>query len=348
MGSQVSRQRKLTTEAKPRQPAPPTNQESPTTSKEDISKNDSVAQSPKSQPSMNRKLNPAQIDALQAKQWNPNNPASWEPDMRNYHALPNSDYVLPNDVDEQNRLEMQHYVMRAYFEGDIVCPQAKELVKIPGTKVLDVGCANGFWLRCVKKEFPLAEYHGTDISQALIDESREKNDGITWNFGNVLETLPYEDNTFDFVHQRFLVLGMPREKFADALKELIRVTKPGGWIELFEGDVVLATALFDGLHNRGLDCYAATNLPYYTKKVAVNVENQEIKSLQIPLSWGSNMGVLFGADARATMLGMEDWLHKAMGITRDEYRELIQNCYAEWAGNHAFMHIRALNFQVKK
>ncbi|KAJ3102101.1 hypothetical protein HK100_004423, partial [Physocladia obscura] len=301
-------------------------------------------------------VRPAFVNALEAKQWNPNNPASWDAEMREYHTLAESDYVLPTDAKEQDRLEMQHYVHRAAFNGDIISPAAKKLVSSAGVKVLDVGCANGFWLQCVAKANPLPEYHGVDISESLIGAPPSENGGIQLVFGNVLED---PDNTFDYVHQRLLVLGMPREKFPNALRELIRVTKPGGWIELVEADIVCynagpynktsGTALFDAMHRRGLDTYAATNLPWYVKQVADSVENQENILVRLPMgSWGPQIGILNAGSSKAGMLAMEDWMHKSMGITREEYRDLAQNCYQEWTENKCFQQCRAVYFQVKK
>ncbi|KAJ3119389.1 hypothetical protein HK100_000335 [Physocladia obscura] len=321
------------------------------------SKGDTAAKETVGGTSKKYELRAAHVNTVVAKTWNPNDPESWEPDMREYHELPNSDYILPSDAKEQDRLEMQHYIYRAAFQGDIVTPAVKDLVKTPGFKILDVGCAKGFWLKCVKKDNPLAEYHGVDISKTLVEQV-SPDDGMFLKFGNVLETLPYEDNTFDYVHQRLLVLGMPRDKFPDALRELIRVTKPGGWIELAEVDAViynagpysqtLSTASFDALHRRGLDCYAATNLPWYVKQVADSVENQQDKVVHLSCGWGSKMGILLGADVRAAYLSVEDWMHKAMGLSREEYRELVQGCYSEWAEHKSFSQVRALYFQVKK
>ncbi|KAJ3089315.1 hypothetical protein HK100_007801, partial [Physocladia obscura] len=305
----------------------------------------------------NVELKVGHINTLVAKTWNPNDPKSWEPEMREYHELQNSDYMLPNDAAEQDRLEMQHYIFRAAFQGDIVCPSVRKLIAKSALKILDVGCANGFWLEHVKKSNSLAECHGVDISTALFDQSTENN-GISLKFGNILEILPYEDNTFDFVHERLLVLGIPREKFPDVIKELIRVTKPGGWIELVEMDIViynagpysqtLTTALFDGLHERGLDSYGATNLLFYVKEATDNVENQEERVLHLSIGGNSKMGILFGADWKAGILGVEDWMHKAMGISRDEYRQLCQGCYLEWGEHKSFAQVRALYFRVKK
>ncbi|KAJ3110645.1 hypothetical protein HK100_002965 [Physocladia obscura] len=306
----------------------------------------------------NKSVKTILVNALEAKQWNPNNPNSWEPDMREYHSLPESDYMLPSDGDEQNRLQLQHHIFYTVFEGNIVCPAAKELVKKSGTKILDVGCADGFWLQSVKNENPLPEYHGVDISEDLVNGVSVENDGVNLTFGNVLTGLPYKDNTFDYVHQRMLVLGIPKEKFPDALRELIRVTKPGGWIELLESDMVfykggsytktLGTAFFNALDRRGLDCYAATNLPWYVWKVNEHVTKQETKTVHIPFGWGSTVGDMSGRNGNTAMLGLEDWMHKAMGISREEYRELVQNCYDEWVEMRTFGQSRTIYFQVKK
>ncbi|KAJ3106365.1 hypothetical protein HK100_003738 [Physocladia obscura] len=292
-----------------------------------------------------------------AKTWNPDDPKSWEPEMREYNSLPNGDYLLPSDTAERDRLEIQSYILRAAFRGDIVCPAVKELANTPGYKILDVGCANGFWLKCVKKDNPVVECHGVDILNTLIEEACET-DGVIMQFGNVLETLPYEDNTFDFVHQRLVFGGVPRVKYPDALKELIRVTKPGGWIELVEGDGLIynpgpysktfSTALSEGFHRLGRDCYAATNLPWYVKQVSKNAENEQNIMLHLSTGWGSKVGVLLGADVKAVYLGMEESMHKAMGFSREQYRDLVHACYVEWAEYKSFVQIRALYFQVKK
>ncbi|KAJ3124961.1 hypothetical protein HK100_011045 [Physocladia obscura] len=297
------------------------------------------------------------IDHLQAKVWNPNNPASWEPEMRGYHSVEGSNYPLPSDEIEQHRLETQHYILRAIYQGDIVCPQTKDLIQKAGAKVLDVGCAKGFWLESVRKDYPLAEYHGVDIAETLATETTEYGK-INIKFGNVLERLPYDDSTFDYTHQRLIVLGMPKDRFPDALRELIRVTKPGGWIEVVEADAVIykagpyskkfSNALLGAMHARGLDCYAATNLEWYAKEVAANISNQGIKTVHAFHNDNTQLGTLSAKNGKTAFFGMEDWMHKSIGCTREEYRELVENCVAEWAEYKSFWQGCALYFQVKK
>ncbi|KAJ3097651.1 hypothetical protein HK100_005293 [Physocladia obscura] len=300
-----------------------------------------------SKPSLSSGAPPrASINTVQAKVWNPNNPESWDVEMREYHSLEDSQYALPSDEIEQSRLEVQHFVFRVGFKGDVICPAAKELVKQPGIKVLDVGCAKGFWLESVRKENPLAEYYGVDIAQTLVSESQ----GIKIQFGNVLEGLPC---------MRFLVLGMPKDRYADALKELVRVAKPGGWIEIVEADVVVyksgphskawGQAMFSAMAARGLDCYAATNLEWHARNVSQHISHQDTRTLHFrSRDDNTALGKMTGENNKTGILALEDWMHKAMGITREEYRELADSCFEEWAEYKSFGQARALYFQVKK
>jgi SAM-dependent methyltransferase len=56
---------------------------------------------------------------------------------------------------------------------------------------------------------------------------------------NVLEGLPFPDGQFTYTHQRLLVAAIPARSWPGVVQELVRVTRPGGWIELLElSDVI--------------------------------------------------------------------------------------------------------------
>jgi SAM-dependent methyltransferase len=48
--------------------------------------------------------------------------------------------------------------------------------------------------------------------------------------------LPFEDNHFDFIMQRMVTTAYSQEDWKHILPELLRVTKPGGYIQLVEVD----------------------------------------------------------------------------------------------------------------
>lgn len=144
-------------------------------------------------------------------------------------------YNLPRDLEEMNRLDFQHFIFRAVLKGNYVAP-----IERP-SRILDVGTGTGRWARELAQEFPRAEVIGLDVNPPPADEAaeaRRAHDPRPPNYrfvaGNVLEGLPFRDGQFDFVHMRLLVSGIPHEKWPFVVRELVRVTRPGGWVESVE------------------------------------------------------------------------------------------------------------------
>jgi SAM-dependent methyltransferase len=53
--------------------------------------------------------------------------------------------------------------------------------------------------------------------------------------GDILKGLPFSENSIDYTHMRCMVIAIPALFWIPVISELVRVTRPGGYIELFEG-----------------------------------------------------------------------------------------------------------------
>ena len=95
----------------------------------------------------------------------------------------------------------------------------------PGHKVLDIGCGAGAFLRLVAERG--GESYGIDASDALIELARSRVPAADLRVGE-MESLPWEDDTFD------LVTGFNSFFFANdmvaALREAGRVARPGSTV----------------------------------------------------------------------------------------------------------------------
>src|SRR5579885_1407337 len=108
-------------------------------------------------------------------------------------------------------------------------------LKQPHT-ILDIGCGTGLWCREMAALFPEATIVGLDFDIApLVHRSKPRN--VFWREADALQPLPIASNSVDFVHQRFAATWLPFGRWPDVLAELVRVTRPGGYVELVEGSM---------------------------------------------------------------------------------------------------------------
>jgi len=96
------------------------------------------------------------------------------------------------------------------------------------------------------RAFPRALVTGLDIVPPPADDAAtgtydpaNRPANYTFQQGNIFESLPFDHGTFDFVHMRLVYAGTPVDRWQPLVNELIRVTKPGGYVELVEGYVLL-------------------------------------------------------------------------------------------------------------
>jgi SAM-dependent methyltransferase len=120
-------------------------------------------------------------------------------------------------------------IAKAYARGAEEFIQSLNLQ--PGVRVLDVACGTG------NLALPAARLGavvtGVDIAPNLLEQAREtaKREGLSAQFdeGDV-ESLPYEDASFDAVVTMFGAMFAPRPELTAA--ELKRVCRPGGVIAM--------------------------------------------------------------------------------------------------------------------
>lgn len=150
----------------------------------------------------------------------------------------NAPYVLPKDDKEVQRLDFQHYMLRYLLRGNYAAPLQNP------AGILDVGCGTGRWATEMAVIFPRANVVGVDLvpppmeeADAMAGGAGARPDNFAFVQGNILERLPFADSAFDYTHMRLLVFALPRGRWQDVANELIRVTRPGGWVEWLEGGI---------------------------------------------------------------------------------------------------------------
>ncbi|KAH8084777.1 S-adenosyl-L-methionine-dependent methyltransferase [Filobasidium floriforme] len=150
---------------------------------------------------------------------------------RLYNAA-QDDYSLPADMQEINRLNIQHVAYRKRVGQNYIGPVDEHLQGQPGKKVLDIGCGTGLWAIEVGRAFPQAEFIGIDLVPIQPNDD-EVPENVSFVQDDVTKGLPYPDESIDIVHARLLVAGI--RDFPALVREIARVLKPGGLYMFIEG-----------------------------------------------------------------------------------------------------------------
>jgi ubiquinone/menaquinone biosynthesis C-methylase UbiE len=95
-----------------------------------------------------------------------------------------------------------------------------------GTRVLDIGCAKGFLLHDLRQVVPGVEVYGLDISAYGLANSMD--DVRPHVVRGTAERLPFPDAAFDVVLCINTLHNLPVDLCKQAVREIVRVTRPGG------------------------------------------------------------------------------------------------------------------------
>lgn len=191
---------------------------------------------------------------------------------RTYLADPTLPYPLPVDLHELHRQSLRTLLLFQLFGGPLCSPFFNNK---PPTRVLDLGCAYGFWsMMChsyySRKGFPNVHFTGLDIAALggisgmphvtgpaggpkdrisststsssssaghWAEQPPDKN--MRWNFVQhdvrVLP-LPFADEEFDVIMCKDMSMSIPLDHFSSLIDDFMRLLKPGGVVEIWECD----------------------------------------------------------------------------------------------------------------
>ncbi len=97
-----------------------------------------------------------------------------------------------------------------------------------GSKVLDLGCAKGYMLYDIKRQFPDIEVYGIDISEYAIKNCHPEIKENVY-IGNA-KKINFADNFFDLVISINTIHNLELEDCKKSIKEIIRVSKKNAFL----------------------------------------------------------------------------------------------------------------------
>lgn len=246
-------------------------------------------------------------------------------------------YVLPKDHQEINRLDFQHFGFKLLLGANYKAPLKLTQVK----SILDVGSGTGRWMHEIALEFPYTQVEGIDIEPPASHIRLPLNCHFTQ--GDILRGIPYPDHVFDYTHQRLLVGGIPTYQWPFVVQELLRVTRPEGYIELLETGNVFhhmgpATQQLKGWWDAGMGRagFDLAMMPTIDALLArLGLQNIHMETIQVPLGkWAGRAGDLLGRDIFEVFKSFKAVYVNRLGVQPALFDQLVALLPEEWEVHH--------------
>lgn len=149
---------------------------------------------------------------------------------------------------EKSKDSFLSYIDKSDDRYRIIYREISSLEKSGGNTILDLGCGKGRYLKNLAEDMPDNYYTAVDLSEGVMDYFEE---GIAVRKQGSLTDIPYGDDVFDMVYAcESLEHAIDIE---NALREMARVTRPGGKIIVIDKDLKALGSLEIGLWEQWFD-----------------------------------------------------------------------------------------------
>ncbi|KAI7847659.1 S-adenosyl-L-methionine-dependent methyltransferase [Circinella umbellata] len=263
-------------------------------------------------------------------------------------------HVLSQNMEEQDRMVAQHYILRTVFEGDFAAPLRTSFSE-KGAVVLDMGCGSGTWCMEMATAFPQSTFIGIDRASDYPRDIKPKN--CIFRTCDLQQLpLPFPDNSVDFIFQRDLNWDLQACQWSPLVREYLRILKPGGWIELVEPDLETQSSksqectmndkLIYGISMRHQDPFVSRHLSSILAANGFRRVESQFQSL--PLGWTSNdddksshtsakLAKAAASQYMFTLQSLRPWLSSVMNLNNERYNNYIADLPDEWKRGQTYI-----------
>lgn len=154
----------------------------------------------------------------------------------------------PYMIDAENAAEMARLTKQdrllTHAMGGLF-PERADLREVG--RVLDIACGPGRWALDVARAYPHMQVVGIDISRLMVEFARSEAlaqslHNASFSEMDALQPLDFPADSFDLVNARTIVGFMPTSAWPGLIRECLRITRPGGSLQLTEWELTLTSS----------------------------------------------------------------------------------------------------------
>ncbi|KAI7863439.1 S-adenosyl-L-methionine-dependent methyltransferase [Spinellus fusiger] len=265
------------------------------------------------------------------------------PQKIDYNSFQSDSFFLPKDWEVQDQHQSLHFAVKALF-GDTLTSVTQHKF-YPGARIVDIGCGNGYWLMDLASQYPDCFFVGIvsspeDMPNTLLLPN------IQFEIVNLVDGLELDDNSVDLVHMRGLSLSCTLIDWSDVLREVYRVLKPSGIVQLEEilfapTETALIESFIETVRNimlaAGMDYDIAQNQPKLIQTLGFKL----MQSTKNRINFASAPGNLGSEFISVILHGFEysrSFLAPRMGLSEEDYLHRVEMVCAQCVRNDSHLY----------
>ncbi|KAF9980999.1 hypothetical protein BGZ65_004438, partial [Modicella reniformis] len=212
--------------------------------------------------------------------------------------------------------------------------------------ILSVGCGNTQWATEMALAHPQSAVHAINVGQiASLPPVPERTPSFDldnlffYNLDDGSLRIPFVSNSVDFIHVRRFLPNLSKTKYLAFLRELVRVLKVDGYIELVELDQRLRGSGVDscwpsywtliGYDKLGIDASLALNLGGILRTIP-GMEIAHKSSVNMPVGiHGGRIGLAVELLCWRSALTIRPWLMRQAMLSGSEFDDLLGRAQQE-------------------
>ncbi|KAJ5407866.1 hypothetical protein N7509_001749 [Penicillium cosmopolitanum] len=125
------------------------------------------------------------------------------------------------------RLDEEQRVFQRIFDDRLIFPPIRR-----PQRVLDCGHGSASWAVEVAEQYPDCQVIGVDIAPHMSPDDVPEN--LWLQVDNLNRNFTFPANHFDLVQSRLLATGIHHSRWPTYVRDIVRVLKPGGWVQMIE------------------------------------------------------------------------------------------------------------------
>ncbi|GES77769.1 class I SAM-dependent methyltransferase [Rhizophagus clarus] len=223
---------------------------------------------------------------------------------------------------------LMHDIYKYILRGNTKTPLTSSF-----KRCLHIGSGHYIWLIEMANENSEIQFEGFDLAPKPEIINMPKN--ATFTHGNIFDGgLPYPDEYFDYVNVRSFLTWLPSDKISFVIKEIRRVLKRGGRVEILETDIFVKNGTLYYEENLGKIWKELCNFRGYDATNIIRLDRLllekgfsgiKMSKLSIPLGYGGDVGDLYAEVFITATMTIASVMMEKLNMTKDEIQEYLQS-----------------------